>query len=67
MTTVSTDRAWEVFARHEREPAVHHLGQVQADTDRDAVVFAYTLYDERKWKDLFVVPRTAITTLVEPE
>lgn len=61
----STERAFEVFARHGREPRLHHLGQVQARTETDAVVFAYTLYDERRWEDLCLVPRTSITTLRE--
>jgi 1,2-phenylacetyl-CoA epoxidase PaaB subunit len=64
---VSADRAFEVFARHDREPELRHLGQVQADTEADAVVFAYTLYDERKWQDMFVVPKRAITQLIRPE
>lgn len=58
---------YEVFARHEREPALHHVGQVQAASDDDAVVFAYTLYDERRWQEMVVVPRSAIATLKEPE
>jgi 1,2-phenylacetyl-CoA epoxidase PaaB subunit len=65
--TISADRAFEVFARHDREPQLRHLGQVQADTRTDAVVFAYTLYDERKWQDMFVVPKRDIVQLIRPE
>jgi 1,2-phenylacetyl-CoA epoxidase PaaB subunit len=57
-------RAYQVFARHDKEPALHHVGEVQADSDEDAVVFAHTLYDERRWQEMFVVPSTAITTLI---
>lgn len=60
-------RAFDVFARHDREPALHHIGEVQAADTADAVVYAYTLYDERRWQEMFVVPRAAITTLIEPE
>ncbi|WP_370324228.1 hypothetical protein [Euzebya sp.] len=58
---------YEVFSRHSSEDVPHHLGQVRATTDDDAVVYAWTLYDERKWKDLFIVPRSAMTQLIEPE
>jgi 1,2-phenylacetyl-CoA epoxidase PaaB subunit len=60
-------RAYEVFVRHDREPQLHHGGEVQADNDQDAVIFAYTLYDERRWQDMFVVPADAIVSLIEPE
>lgn len=60
-------RAYEVFVRHDKEPQLHHGGEVQADNDDDAVIFAHTLYDERRWQDMFVVPAAAITRLIEPE
>jgi 1,2-phenylacetyl-CoA epoxidase PaaB subunit len=41
---------YEVFARHDSEPELAHVGQVQAANDADAVVFALTLYDERSSK-----------------
>jgi len=59
--------AYEVFARHESEPELAHVGQVHAVDDEDAVVFAFTLYDERRWQDLVVVPRSAFTMLIKPE
>ncbi len=65
-STRPSERAWEVFARHGREPAVHHLGEVQASTADDAVVFAYTLYDERRWAEMFVVEATDVTVLQPP-
>ncbi|MBY5163239.1 hypothetical protein [Salsipaludibacter albus] len=61
------ERAWEVFARHGREPALHHVGEVQAATSDDATVFAYTLYDERRWAEMFVVEATYVTVLQSPE
>jgi 1,2-phenylacetyl-CoA epoxidase PaaB subunit len=59
-------RAYQVFARHDKDPALRQIGEVQARTDDDAVVFAYTLYDERRWQDLFVVPQAAIIPLIRP-
>lgn len=64
---VSADRTWEVFARHKREDAVHHVGQVRADDASDASVFAWTLYDERRWEEMFVVASDDVVVLVAPE
>ncbi len=62
-----TIRSWEVFARHSREPALHHVGQVQAADASDASVFAYTLYDERRWDEMFVVEGGDVMVLKEVE
>lgn len=59
-------RAYQVFARHDKEPTLHHIGEVQAETDDDAVVFAHTLYDERRWQEMLVVPQSAIVRLIHP-
>ncbi|MFA9430261.1 hypothetical protein [Egicoccus sp. AB-alg2] len=66
MSRVEPDKPFEVFARHDREPEPRHIGQVRADRQRDAVVFAYTLYDERRWQDMFVVPTSAVHRLIRP-
>ncbi len=60
-------RAYEVYVRHDKEPRLHQGGEVQAHSDDDAVIFAHTLYDERRWQDMFVVPADAIVRLIEPE
>lgn len=59
-------RGYQVFARHDKERALHHVGEVQAESDQDAVIFAYTLYDERRWQEMFVVPQSAIIPLIDP-
>jgi 1,2-phenylacetyl-CoA epoxidase PaaB subunit len=58
---------WEVFARHDDEPRAHHVGAVRAVGPRDARVFAFLMYDERKWRELFVIPRADLVQLVTPE
>jgi 1,2-phenylacetyl-CoA epoxidase PaaB subunit len=58
---------WEVYARHDREERAHHLGTVQAVGPKDARVFAVMMYDERRWQEMFVVPRAAIASLIAPE
>ena len=59
-------RPYQVFARHDKEPALRHVGEVQAESDDDAVIFAHTLYDERRWQQMFVVPQSAIVRLIAP-
>ncbi len=56
---------YEVFARHGSEP-VRHVGTVRAASPEEAGVFAYTLYDERGWSELFVVPRECVLRVVSP-
>lgn len=58
---------WEVFARHDDEARAHHVGAVRAVGPQDARVFAFLMYDERKWRELFVIPRAAVVHLVNPE
>jgi 1,2-phenylacetyl-CoA epoxidase PaaB subunit len=58
---------WEVFARHDDEARTHHVGAVRAAGPQDARVFAFMMYDERKWRELFVIPRADLVHLVTPE
>ena len=62
----SQNDAWEVFARQDAAIPIRHIGQVDAATGEDAVVFARTLYEEWKWADMFIVPRQEIATVVKP-
>jgi 1,2-phenylacetyl-CoA epoxidase PaaB subunit len=58
---------YEVFARHAKDPTIQHLGVVRAVDPDDAEVYAYTMYDERRWAELFVVPRASMVTVVAPD
>jgi 1,2-phenylacetyl-CoA epoxidase PaaB subunit len=55
-----------VFARQDVDVPIRHIGRVDAATLDDAVVFARTLYEEWKWRDMFIVPRASIVTVVRP-
>lgn len=59
-------QVYEVFARHGDQPA-YHVGSVRAVGPEDAGVFAYTLYDEWNWRELFVVPRSSLVPVIRPE
>jgi len=58
---------WEVFARHDREERAHHVGTVSAAGASDARVFAFMLYDERRWQEMYVAPRSAVVHVIDPE
>jgi 1,2-phenylacetyl-CoA epoxidase PaaB subunit len=58
---------WEVFARHDRETSAHYVGSVRAAGAKDARVFAFMLYDERRWQEMYVAPRSAVVHVIDPE
>ena len=63
-----SDEIYEVFAaRAERMEPLRNVGAVQASTAREAAVFAHTLYDEWRWREMFVVPRRALMTVIKPD
>ena len=60
-------QVWEVYARHDREERARHVGTVRAVGSKDARVFAFMMYDERRWQEMFVAPRAAVVSVVAPE
>jgi 1,2-phenylacetyl-CoA epoxidase PaaB subunit len=59
--------AYEVFARHGKDPALYHLGQVRATDLDDAEMYAYTMYDERRWEEMFLVKKEHIIEVIPPD
>ncbi len=57
---------YEVFARPKPDEPLRHIGSVRAASPKDAQVFAYTMYDEWRWHEMFVVPRRRIIWVVTP-
>jgi hypothetical protein len=57
---------WGFFARQDAKIPIRHIGRVDAATLDDAIVYATTLYEEWKWKDMFIVPRRRIEQVVKP-
>lgn len=62
----SSSEAWEVFARQDPSIPMRHIGRVDAENVDAATVFAYTLYEEWKWTDMFIVPQRSVEQLVRP-
>ena len=56
---------YEVFARF-REDGLRHIGSVIAMNDALAKMYAAKLYDEWGWREMAIVPRTKITTIIAP-
>ncbi len=48
---------YEVFARKSRGEALRHIGWLTAPDDDLARVYAYQMYDEERWFDMWVAPR----------
>ncbi len=58
---------YEVFAaRAEGGEPLRHVGTVRATSAREAAIFAHKLYDEWRWRAMFVVPRDALVAVIHP-
>lgn len=65
-TRAGRTEGYAVYARHETEAHPRQVGEVHATGVADAAVFAYTLYNERRWQDLFIVRQSSIIQLIRP-
>lgn len=51
---------YDVFARKDRGDQLVHIGYIDALDDETAKVYAWKTYDEERWFEMCVVPRTSI-------
>ena len=58
---------YQVFARRKADEPMHHVGTVGASEPDDAEVFAFKLYDQWRWTELFVAPSASLTEVRSPE
>jgi hypothetical protein len=59
---------YEVFtARVGKESPLRHNGNVRGSEPIDAAVYAHLMYDEWRWREMFVVPSKAIVRVIRPE
>ena len=56
-----------MFARRKADEPLQHIGTVGASEPDDAEVFAYKLYDQWRWTEMFVAPSRAIVSVRRPE
>ncbi len=54
------EAVYEVFARKERGEPLRHIGYIDAMDDALARVYAWKTYDEERWFEMCVVPRSCI-------
>ena len=57
---------YEVFARRKAHEPLEHIGTVGASEPSDAEVFAYKLYDQWKWSELFVARAADVLEVIKP-
>lgn len=65
LKTTPEGQIYEVFARF-REDGMHHIGSVVASNDELAKLYAAKLYDEWGWREMAIVPRAQIVTVIAP-
>jgi 1,2-phenylacetyl-CoA epoxidase PaaB subunit len=56
---------YDVFAKIKPEDAFRHIGNVVAPDATLARVYAFTMYQEWAWSEMFVVPRRAMVPIIE--
>lgn len=59
-----TREVWEVYAREKYDEPLHHVGTVAVEDPELACMFARSIYDERPWIEMIVVPRREIRTVI---
>lgn len=57
-------RVWHVFARRKYEEPLHEIGNVMADDEELAKVYARSIYDEFSWIEMVLVPRDSMITVI---
>jgi 1,2-phenylacetyl-CoA epoxidase PaaB subunit len=56
---------YQVFARRKADEPLEHIGTVGASEPSDAEVFAYKLYDQWKWSELFVARAADVVEVIK--
>ena len=58
---------YQVFARRKPDEPLYHIGTVGASEPDDAEVFAFKLYDQWRWSEMFVARSRRLIQVVRPE
>ena len=62
--TLNETRVWHVYARRKYEEPLHEIGNVMADDVELAKVYARSIYDEFSWREMVIIPRDCIVTVI---
>lgn len=57
------ETVFDVFARKNRGEPLYHIGYLDAPGAELARVYAWNTYDEEKWFEMCIVPRSAIISV----
>jgi 1,2-phenylacetyl-CoA epoxidase PaaB subunit len=57
-----TDQVFEVFCRVAPGDPMSHIGTLNAPHIDLARVYAWKIYDEEDWSDMWVIPRASIVS-----
>jgi hypothetical protein len=57
---------YEVFTARPGGP-LRHNGNVRAAEPKDAAVYAHLMYDEWRWREMFVIPSRALIRVIRPK
>lgn len=55
---------WLVYARRQYDEPLHEIGNVVADDEEMAKVYARSIYDEFSWIEMVLVPRECVVTVI---
>jgi 1,2-phenylacetyl-CoA epoxidase PaaB subunit len=61
---LNESRVWQVYARRQYDEPLHEIGNVVADDEEMAKVYARSIYDEFTWIEMILVPRDSIVTII---
>ncbi len=63
-TALDETRVWHVYARRQYEEPLHEIGNVVADDEELAKVYAQSIFDEFSWIEMILVPRDCLVTVI---
>ncbi len=55
---------WHVYARRQYDEPLHEIGNLLADDEELARVYARSIYDEFSWIEMIIVPRACIVSVI---
>ncbi|MFQ5628695.1 MAG: hypothetical protein ACE5I1_08040 [bacterium] len=64
LTETKDGKIYEVFAKFKKEEPLRNIGSVVASDAELAKMYAYKLYDEWTWSEMFIVEREKIITVI---
>lgn len=61
---LNESKVWLVYARQKYEEPLREVGNVMADDEELAKVYARTIFDEFSWVEMVLVPRASVVTVI---